>query len=507
MHIDIKNSLKSRDKADLLVIPFWSDQKGKGSNGDRKKGDEKKIVKPSLDLGTLQEIMTAPLSSGDFLAKEGDLLIHYLEGQPEPRVCLLGLGKQGEVNAEKLRKVFAKVTKRCHQLKILNINVALPEISGIEKIELIEAILDGLLLPNYHFNALKKVSKDLLQPLEKITLIGATKADLVVAEKCSAIAESIDMVRDLVNGNADDITPQYLAAVAEGLQKTCKHVKAQCFDKKRIKKEGMGLLLAVNQGSHVDPAFIIVEYKGNPKSKEMTAIVGKGITFDTGGLNLKGTGHMEDMKCDMAGAAVSLGVIHAAATLGLKVNVTAIIPSTENSISSQSYKPGDVYTGYTGKSVEIGNTDAEGRLALADAIGFAIDKLKPTRVIDLATLTGSVVAALGHDICGIYSNDDALAHTLLEVGQTTGEWLCRLPLHEDYRELLKSDVADIKSTGGRNAGSITAALFLKEFVGGTPWAHLDIAGTAYVPEAKRYFPKYATGFGVRLLVKFLETLC
>ena len=268
----------------------------------------------------------------------------------------------------------------------------------------------------------------------------------------------------------------------------------------------MGLLLAVNRASSRDPTFMLIEYKGDPKAHDLTVLVGKGITFDTGGLNLKPTGSMESMKCDMAGAAAVLGVIQAAAALGIKKNITGVIAATENSIGSRSYKPGDVYCGYAGKSVEIGNTDAEGRLILADALAYAVKNLKPSRIIDLATLTGAVEVALGNEAIGLLSNHDVLADLLIRSGSSTGERVWRLPLYEEYKDLLKSDVADIKSTGGRTAGCITAAIFLHEFVGKTPWAHLDIAGTAYLNEAKRYQPKHATGVGVRLMLSLLESL-
>jgi len=235
-------------------------------------------------------------------------------------------------------------------------------------------------------------------------------------------------------------------------------------------------------------------------------IVGKGITFDTGGLNLKPTGGMETMKCDMAGAATVLGVIQAASMLGLKVNVTGVIASTENCIDAKSYKPGDVYEGYAGKSVEIGNTDAEGRLVLADALAYTEKNLKPTRIIDLATLTGAVEVALGNEATGLLSNNDALSDLIASCGGITGERVWRLPMYEEYKDQLKSDVADIKSTGGRSAGCITAAVFLHEFVGKTPWVHLDIAGTAFLNDGKRYLPKHATGVGVRLLISLLEKL-
>lgn len=503
MIIDNFPHLKNRKPAGMLVIPFCAEHK------------KAKLLVESATLKelspSLEGLLEAPLASGDFSGKEGEVVVHYISADKESRLALLGLGKLEEITVETVRKAFAQLTRTCHKKKIKEINLLLPEITEIKREELVHAVFEGLLLPNYVFKGYKEreEAQDTTPEndiISRIAILGGTKGDLEIALKSLTISESINMARDLINGNADDITPQHLAAVARGVEKTCKGVTATVFDKKRIQKEGLGLLLAVNQGSHIDPAFIILQYKGNPRLSDHTVIVGKGITFDTGGLNLKPTGGMEEMKRDMAGAAVAMAVVHAAASLNLKFNVTAILPTTENSISSSSYKPGDVYKGFSGKSVEIGNTDAEGRLVLSDALSYAVANLKPTRMIDIATLTGSVRMALGTEICGLYSNNDVLADQLMGSSIETGEWLCRLPLHESYRELLKSDIADIKSTGGSYGGSILAALFLKEFVKDVPWAHLDIAGTAYAHDAKRYFPKYSTGFGVRLLLNFLEKL-
>ena len=274
--------------------------------------------------------------------------------------------------------------------------------------------------------------------------------------------------------------------------------------KKQLEKEGFGLLLAVNRGSSCDPALIILQYRGQPHSNNNTVIVGKGITYDTGGLNLKVGVGMETMKCDMGGAAAVLGTMLAAATLGLKTNLTGVIATTENSIGPDSYKPGDVYTSYLGKTVEIGNTDAEGRLVLADALAYANAKLAPTRMINLATLTGSIVIALGEEATGLMSNSDELSLALSEAGETTYERVWRMPLYDEYQERLKSDFADLINVAGRPASANLAGMFLKEFVGKTPWAHLDIAGTAYLTKARHYLPKNATGVGVRLLIEFLE---
>jgi len=486
-------TLQSRKSADLLVVPFW-----KGS----------KLAEVAVEGSSLEKLVSDPMDTQDFKGSEGEVLVHYVSGQPEKRVAMLGLGLQAELTVEKLRRSYATITKLCNKKKLKDINVLVPKCTSMAELDVIRGLSEGLLLPNYVFTALKhdalKEGKPVL--LETATIIGATKSELALANKCATLCESVNFARDLINGNADDVTPQYLVAVAKGLEKTCKHVKTTVFDKKRIEKEKMGLLLAVNRGSFRDPAFIIVEYKGNPKSSDRTVVVGKGITFDTGGLILKPRGGMETMKDDMSGAAAALGCIHAIAALELPINVTAVVPSTENSIGSKSYKPGDVYTSYSGKTVEVHDTDAEGRLVLADALSYAVKNLKPSRIIDLATLTGSIIIALGDEATGLMSNNDVVADLLARAGSETGERVWRMPLYEDYKDQLKSDIADIKNVGGRPAGSITAALFLQEFVNKCPWAHLDIAGTAYLSEAKRYTPKHATGVGIRLLVSFLESL-
>jgi leucyl aminopeptidase len=232
--------------------------------------------------------------------------------------------------------------------------------------------------------------------------------------------------------------------------------------------------------------------------------VGKGVTYDTGGLNLKPTGSMETMKCDMAGAAACFGVMQALSKLHMPVNVTVVVPTTENSIDANSFKPGDVYTSYTGLTVEMTNSDAEGRLILADGLAYAVKNLHPTQLIDIATLTGAIDIALGVEASGLMSTSDSLSEGLLQAGEATSERLWRMPLFPEYKDRLKSDIADLKSWNGRPAGANVAAMFLRQFVGDIPWAHIDIASTAYVTDPKKYCPKYASGMGVRLLTQFLE---
>lgn len=487
------SSLSSRKHADLLVLPFWK---------------SKDDVKHAANFADLKAFTEVPIELKDFNGKEGEVLILYASKQKEPRIALLGLGEQEKLTVEKLRRAFSCLAKACRQKKLKTINLLLPEVPSLTEEAIVRGIVEGLLLTNYAFTKLKPnvVKDDPVVLLTNAVIIGASKKTIAVAEKYAEIAKSVYIARDLVNDNADEVTPAFFVKLAKKWAKELPHVKATIFNKERLEKEKMGLILAVSRSSQNEPALIILEYKGNPKSTENTVIVGKGVTYDTGGLNLKPTGSMETMKCDMGGAAAVLGTLHAVAKLGLKVNLTAVIPTVENCIGSASYKPGDVYTSYSGKTVEIGNTDAEGRLILADALAYTVKHLKPTRIIDFATLTGAIDVALGPEATGLMSNDDALADSLMRAGSETYERLCRLPLYDEYKDLLKSDVADMRNVAGRSGGSITAGLFLQEFVGKTPWAHCDIASTAFLSEARRYHPKHATGVGIRLMLEFLEQL-
>lgn len=488
MKLSLHTNGHRRPPADALILPFWS---------------AKPNPKLAVSLGSFEQDLQRPLQSGDFTAKEGQILTLYPQDLPEKRILLLGLGDPATLSTETLRRAYATLTHHCRQAKWSSLNLIAPALKNLSEEDIVRGLAEGIFLANYEYDAYKKDSTPLLK---KAHLVGITKKAFQDISRFKTISESVYLTRDLVNGNADEITPQTLAKTAQRLAKQLPKIKVTVFGKARIEKEKMGLLLAVNRGSCLDPTFIIGEYRGNPSSKETTVLVGKGITYDTGGLNIKTGNGMVTMKSDMAGAAALLGTLQAAATLKLKTNLTIVIASTENSISSTSYKPGDVYRSYSGKTVEVGNTDAEGRLILADALAYAATKLKPTRMIDLATLTGAVEVALGPEAMGMMSNHSTLAKQIIEAGDRTFERVWRLPLYEEYRESLKSDVADLSNIGGRQGAANKAATFLKEFVGDVPWAHLDIAGVAFLDKAQRYQPKMATGAGVRLMVDFLENL-
>jgi len=469
---------KTTAKSDVLVLPFWQ---------------AKAKAEPAFSKSVFKE---APPK--DFKGKKGECLFVYTKTK---RLLFLGLGETTKCQEETLRQSVASIAFACQQKHLKNVSIVFPTIPKIESQAIAKAMVEGILLCNYTFDRYK--SKKETHLIEKIGWIGIDQKALKTAKETLCIMQGVHLARDLVNTNADDSAPNELVKQARLLVKKSKALRLQVLDRAKLVREKMGLLLAVSRGSACDPALIVACYEGAPKSKDVTVLVGKGVTYDTGGLNLKPTGYIETMKSDMGGAAAVLGTLSAVADLKLPINVIGVIPATENAVGSKSYKPGDVYTSFSGKTVEIGNTDAEGRLILADAIAWSVKNLKPSRIIDLATLTGAIVITLGEEASGLMSSDDALAKDLEEAGLRTYERVWRLPLFEEYCEQLKSDIADIKNIGGKEAASITAALFLKEFVGKTPWAHLDIAGTAYLTKPRRYHPKNGTGVGVRLLVEYL----
>ncbi len=488
---DVCSTSSERPESDLLILPLVE---------GKEKGEL--LGAPSDLKNDLEPI----LSAGDFKGKQGQTLLLYPTGKGDKRLLLLGLGKDQECSMEKLRRAFAAAIKRCQTKPWKRINVVLPTLKQLASIDIERAVCEGIGLTLYVFEEWKSQENKKLFHIETVTLIG-TK-DKKTAQKVTSLLTGVHLARDLINRNALDITPQALGDVAKKLARTHSTVKGKIYGKKEIEKEKMGLLLAVASGSRCDPALIQLEYHGNPKSDDLTLIVGKGVTFDTGGLNLKPTGHIEDMRTDMSGGAAALGVIQAAAEMKLKANIAVLVPATENAIDAESYKPGDVYRSAKGLTVEITNTDAEGRLALADALTFGQKRFSPTRIVDLATLTGAVVIALGEVRMGLFTNHDAVAEQLYRAGERTGERVWQLPLDDDYKEALESSIADCKNCATkRGPGSVTAAIFLEKFIENkTPWVHLDIAGTARISKPRDYHLTHASGSGVRLLIEWIESL-
>lgn len=465
-----------------MILPFWEG------------------AEAAADFGHLK--LEAVLR--DFKGKNGEAILLYSE--KGERVLLLGLGKGSQVTPETLRRAYASAIRMGQSKKPKSLNVLFPKIKSLSKEETLTGVAEGIFLTNYAFTQLKhdSLKENPIVLLEQVNWIGLDAKEKGSLEKLKTIAQGVYFIRDLVNMNSDDKTPKRLTEIALSLQKENPKLKTRILDRKGLEEEKMGLILAVNRASAHDPYLILMSYHGDSKSKEHIVLVGKGITYDTGGLRLKTPENMMTMKSDMAGAATVLSAVHTAAALGLKVNVTAVTPVTENCIGPKSYKLGDVYRAYSGKTIEVNDTDAEGRLVLADAIAYAIDHLKPTCLVDLATLTGSIIFGLGEEISGFFTNDEKIGKDFSAASEKTGELIWRMPLHADYKEALKSDIADSLNSGGREGGSIKAALFLQEFVGSVPWAHLDMAGPPFVAKPKHYNTTKATGYGLRLLIHFLE---
>lgn len=436
-----------------------------------------------------------------FRGKSGDVLFLPMKDRPSVIVC--GMGKSRDIQQETIRNSCAHIIAECQKRKISFMHCIIPSISHLSGEDVLSAVAEGLYLSNYSFSRYKS-SKENENRVAKVVLRDNSDYADTIARETEIICRCALECRDMVNESSDRCTPRDFAEEAKKISHT-HGLRCTIMDEKEIEKEGMGLLASVGRGSPNPPRLVIVRYKGEPKSTKTIALVGKGITFDSGGLNLKSSGNIETMRSDMAGAAACLYAIKAAAELGIKKNIVAIMPLAENMPGGASYRPGDIYRAYNGKTVEIGNTDAEGRLILADALAYTTAQLKPECIIDIATLTGACIISLGEVIAGLLTPHEHLAQLIFETGEKTGEKVWRLPLPKEYEEDLKSDFADlINVASGRKAGAIMGALFLKNFVGSVPWAHIDIAGPSWFSKKRGYRPKNATGFGVRLFVEFLK---
>jgi leucyl aminopeptidase len=412
------------------------------------------------------------------------------------RVLVVGLGKREDLDAERARIAAALAAKEAGRLRVTSLAWAVPE--HTDRDALAEGLVTGTILGSYRFDRFKSVDPDDPSPMAPDSLTLLAPGDLAAtAEDARICAEAQNRARDLQSLPSNVATPSYLADRAEEIAAAHEAISVEVFGRDEIAAKEMGGLVAVSQGTAEDPRLIVLRYAGGG-SGETLGLVGKGVTFDTGGISLKTAAGMPDMKMDMSGAAAVLETVGAVAELGLALDLIAVIPSTENMPSGTAIKPGDVITQYSGKTVEIDNTDAEGRLILADALAYAIEQ-GADRVVDIATLTGAVMIALGSSYAAVISNDDDLAGKVEEIGRETGELVWRLPLHPEYKALMKGTVADLTNAAAkRKAGTLSAAAFLEEFVGETPWAHLDIAGTAW-DVGREYTGNDASGYGVRLL--------
>lgn len=439
------------------------------------------------------------------------LLLGSSGGLKARRTLLIGLGPRAEATPERLRRAFAYALIRAQEANISACAVALPELPQHDRDQVVRAVAEGLLLASYRFDQFKGSASQAAmrqqRPIEQITLVG--EGDAAVVELAHTVYRGVKLARDLGNEPPRVCTPTRLAEVAREIAARG-GMRLTVLDREQMAELGMGGMLGVSQAAHEPPKFIVLEYGQKGQGKTI-ALVGKGITFDSGGISIKPAEKMDLMKMDMAGAAAVLGAMSVLADLKLpNLHVVGIVCATENLPGGGAFKPGDILRAMNGVTMEIINTDAEGRLVLADGLSYA-QRYAPDAIIDLATLTGAVVVALGTHISGMITNNAELAARVRAAGERTGELVWELPLLPEYRDAVKSKIADIKNSAGRNAGSIIGGAFLEHFVDGRPWVHLDIAGTAWVEEppkaedqAKPYHRRGATGVGVRLLIDLLQ---
>ncbi|WP_352420231.1 leucyl aminopeptidase [Proteiniborus sp.] len=449
------------------------------------------------------------LSEEEFLGKYNEIQSFRLARKDNPKkVVLLGLGNKEELDLEKLRKVFAKAIKEAIEFKAKNIDIyPIRDNKQLSLSEITRAMTEGVILGSYKFDKYIKDKKE--NPINNIYLVGENADEIVDinkgTEEGNILSKATILARDMVNEPANVLTPAKLAAIAE---KTGKEngFEVEVLKEDKIRELGMEAFLAVGRASENRPRLVVMRYFGDKKNKKnIIGLVGKGLTYDSGGLCVKPKNGMVNMKSDMGGAASVIGAIEAIAKRQLKVNIVAVVAACENSINGNAYRTGDIIGSMAGKTIFIGSTDAEGRLTLADAIHYIIEKENATKVLDIATLTGGAVVTLGSSATVVVSNDDEFYKALEEASKVTGEKVWRMPHFEEYKELLKSNVADLTNSAG-NPQAITAALFVGEFVQDKPWIHMDIAGTAFTSKSSEYIAEGGTGVGVRTIYQMVKEI-
>jgi leucyl aminopeptidase len=448
-------------------------------------------------------VLQAQADRGVLTGKGGQCVYLPVAEAPYAGVLVMGLGERAKVNAEALRRSAGAAAKLLTENRI---TAAVLDVSHFPEIPA-DALLEGLILGQYDFDAYRAKRDDAPPRLAEVQVAVGEDVELNAPQKACELAAlacfSANGARHLANTPPNEMTPSALAEFAEGIARDS-GCECTVLEERQMETLGMNALLAVGRGSEQDSKLIILRHHVSNDLKTI-AIVGKGVTFDTGGVSIKPAADMHEMKYDMCGAAAVLCAMMTIAELRPAINVICVVPSVENMLNGQAARPGDIVRAYNGKTIEIRNTDAEGRLILADAMAYTADKYKPDVMVDLATLTGACVVALGHNAAGLFSNNDVLTQELLHAGEATGERLWQLPLWEEHGEALKSPHADFSNVGPRWGGAISAASFLSNFIGNTPaWAHLDIAGTAWGATHQPHLsPDHASGFGVRLLVKWI----
>ncbi len=497
MKIQVMKDQIKEIMADAIVIGIYEGTKSLNDN------------LKSMDL-QLDGIITEMISSEAFKGKEGETLVIYSLGRiPAKKIMLLGLGKETDLKEDTIRRLTAKVVREAEAMKAkvvamtaigLDRGIA-PELVG-------QCMMEGADLAAYKFDKYKTTDRNSGEGVQELYLLNEEESinkDLEKGFQTGAkLAQGTIIARNLVNEPSNVLTPTAMADKA--IEIANNHgLEISILEKEDMEKLGMGSFLGVTKGSEEPPKLIAIKYFGNKEDEEIIGLVGKGLTFDSGGISLKPGAGMDAMKSDMGGAAAVLGAMDVIGALRPKVNVIAIVGACENMPSGKAYKPGDILTSMNGKTIEILNTDAEGRLVLIDCITYAL-KQGATRIVDLATLTGACIVALGHVTTALVSNDDDFVQQMYLAAERAGEKVWQLPSFPEYKELIKSDIADLKNVGDKGAGTITAGLFLGEFVEGRPWIHMDIAGTAMALGTKGYYAKGGSGVGVRTLYHLVKSM-
>ena len=463
-----------------------------------------------LGLGKYDTKMTSIINQSlkDMEGKFGKLsVIPMLGGKPAQRILLAGLGKKENMTKDTIRTITGKIAQKALECNLRKIAIIVPPGFIYDQTSSVSQIVEGFKMSIYKFDKFKSEKTNSLLDL---TIIGSKSNKISqTIKKSGVIADAAIFTKSIANLPPNECTPNTLANFAKIISKNNK-MKCNIISKLELKKKGFGGITAVGQGSKNEPKLIILEHNGGPRKEKPIVLVGKAVTFDTGGISLKPGEKMDEMKFDKCGGCTVLGIMKAISELKLPINVVGIIPSVENMPGGESYRPGDIVKLYSGKTAEILNTDAEGRLILADALSYGEQHYSPKAIVDFATLTGACIIALGTNVAGFVSNNERLSKRVKESSKRTTEEIWELPLTQDFMDMIKSDVADMKNVGiGRAAGTITAAAFLRNAIKDTPWIHIDIAGVAWTQIAtkeKPYNPKGATGFGVRLIVDYLQNL-
>jgi leucyl aminopeptidase len=468
------------------------------------------VTAPGGGTGAVDQALggqiTSLIEDGAIKGKSGEITTLFTFGRiPAKRVVVAGLGKQKNFDIDAVRALSGNVARALRKAGVKRAASIVhgAGIAGLDPGACAQAIAEGTVMGLYRFTKYKKPEEDDTD-VEEMILVEHDRAKLDSlnegVSRGSILAEAVNFCRDMANEPSNHLTPSEMAARARETADMA-GLECQILDREDMVELGMGALLGVAQGSHQPPKFIVLHYRGDPSTDRAIGFVGKGITFDTGGISIKGAQGKEEMKGDMSGGASVIAALRAIGRLRPRVNVTGIVPATENMPGGGAIKPGDVLRAMNGTTIEVINTDAEGRLILADGLSYARN-LELSPIVDIATLTGAIGIALGEQAVGLMSNDQATADRLIEAAKRSGERLWQMPLYDEYKDQIKSDVADIKNTGGRPAGALTAAIFLREFVDSTPWVHLDMAGVDFASSDKGAIVKGASGIPVRSLVSF-----